>query len=52
MKRAFKNTLYSLLILDIIALVYSCTPRVWHKKSPYGTVLSTANILPQLTLIS
>jgi CubicO group peptidase (beta-lactamase class C family) len=49
MKKTLKRTLYSILIVLTIALAYSCVPRVWHKKSPYGTVLPTADILPQLT---
>jgi CubicO group peptidase (beta-lactamase class C family) len=49
MKRTLKRTLYSILAILTVALAYSCVPRVWHKKSVYGTVLPTANILPQLT---
>lgn len=44
-----RRTLYSILFLLTVALIYSCVPRVWHKKSPYGTVLPTANILPKQT---
>jgi hypothetical protein len=49
MKRTLKRTLYSILLLGIIALAYSCMPRVWYKKSVYGTELIKADILPELT---
>jgi CubicO group peptidase (beta-lactamase class C family) len=49
MKKTLKRMLYSILIVLTIALAYSCMPRVWSKKSAYGTDISKADILPQLT---
>jgi hypothetical protein len=46
MKKIFKKFGYSALVVLVIALIYSCLPRVWHKTSPYGTVLTTSDILP------
>ncbi len=48
MTKILKRTLYSISIVLIIALGYSCMPRVWYKKSAYGTEMSKAEILPKL----
>ena len=49
MKKFFKRLLYSILILLAIVFVYVSVPRVWHKKSPYGTELSKAGMIPAIT---
>src|SRR6266849_40824 len=49
MKKFFKRFLYSILILLIIVFVYASVPRVWYKKSPYGTELSKTDIIPTTT---
>jgi CubicO group peptidase (beta-lactamase class C family) len=42
-----KRTLYSILLLAIILLTYSCVPRVWYKKSAYGMETPHAELLPK-----
>ncbi len=49
MKKTLKRTLSTLLILGAIALIYSCMPRVWYKKSAYGTEMLRADLLPKVT---
>ncbi len=44
----FKGSIlcYLVVIITIIALSYSCMPRVWKKSSDYGVELSRNNLLP------
>jgi hypothetical protein len=46
MKKSFKKVGHLVLVLLVVSLVYSCMPRVWYKKSSYGTVLNQLDILP------
>ena len=49
MIKPLKRTLYGILLLLTVVLIYTCVPRVWQKTSTYGTELQKADILPQLT---
>jgi hypothetical protein len=46
MKKIAKRITYIILVLVTLVGIYSCIPRVWYKKSTYGTKLVKSNILP------
>jgi hypothetical protein len=46
MKKSFKQFVYVVLVFLVVSFIYSCLPRVWAKKSSYGTVLTKSDILP------
>jgi CubicO group peptidase (beta-lactamase class C family) len=49
MKKTYKKISYSILFVLSVALIYSCIPRVWHKKSAYGTPMAKSDMLPVAT---
>lgn len=49
MKRVFIKILWTLLFLIIGTTIYTSLPRVWYKKSSYGTELQQNNLLPDTT---
>lgn len=49
MRKFFKRLLYIILFIVVVALIYTSWPRVWYKKSSYGTELAYSNILPDTT---
>jgi CubicO group peptidase (beta-lactamase class C family) len=46
MKKSLRRFGYLVLIVLVIALIYTSIPRVWYKSSNYGVVLPESNILP------
>ncbi len=52
MNKIGKRMLMGLLILLIGSAVYTSLPRVWYKKSSYGTELQHSDLLPDTTKIS
>lgn len=48
MKLLYKKALWILIPILLIALIFTSLPRVWHKKSTYGTELPQSNLLPSI----
>lgn len=52
MKKFLKRFLLVFFVVIIGAFIYSIIPRVWHKKSAWGTELVKASMLPDTTIAS